>query len=246
MNANENLRQKLHSVQEQIAAAARSAGRNSDKIKLVVVTKKHPIETLRALVGLGVRHLGESYAEEGVVKKEALQPSLDKKQASVQWHMVGHLQSRKASIVAQHFDLLHSLDSLKLARRLNRFAEEQDKILPVLLEVNVSGEASKQGFPADKMDSWPDLFPVVEQVLQMAYLKVLGLMSMAPIVSKPEDARPYFEHTRRLRDLLAEQFAETNWAQLSMGMSADFEAAILEGATIVRVGTKILGRRPTS
>lgn len=239
----ENLSQNLRSVGEKIKASARQAGRNPDEIQLVVVTKKHPVETLQSLIEIGVQDLGESYAEEGRTKKEALQSS-GIELANVQWHMIGHVQSRKASSVVQHFDMLHSLDSLKLATRLNRIAEEQDRRLPVLLEVNITGEASKYGFASGEEESWPELYPVVEEISQMAHLRIQGLMTMAAIVSNGEEARPYFERARQLRDSLAERFADQDWSRLSMGMSSDFEAAILEGATIVRIGSKILGPRP--
>jgi len=208
-----------------------------------VVTKRHPVETLQSLIEVGVGRLGESYAEEGRSKKEALQTS-DSDLANVEWHMIGHVQSRKASTVVQHFDILHSLDSVKLARRLNRIAKEQDTLLPVLLQVNVSGEESKFGFSAAEQAQWSQLYPLVEEIAQMANLSIQGLMSMAPIVEDEADARPYFERTRLLRDALRERFSDQNWTQLSMGMSSDFNAAILEGATIVRVGSIILGQRP--
>jgi hypothetical protein len=244
MTEKKELRQNLQSVEGQISAAARQAERKPDEIQLVVVTKKHPVETLQSLIEIGVKNLGESYAQEGQAKIESLRAS-GAELANVQWHMIGHVQSRKASTVVQHFDILHSLDSLKLASRINRIAKEQDRVLPVLLEVNISGEASKHGFPASEERAWPDFFPVVEEIAQLAHLRIKGLMSMAAIVADRAEARPYFERTRQLRDRLAERFGDHDWSQLSMGMSSDFEAAILEGATIVRVGSKILGPRPS-
>jgi len=239
-----NIAENLIRVREQIESAANMAGRDTNDIQLLVVTKKHPVETLQALIELGVKEFGESYAQEGIAKKEALLESgvnLD----NTNWHMIGHVQSRKAKSVVQSFDWLHSLDSLKLGHRLNRMAEEQDKLLAVLLEVNIAGEESKFGFPAQQKDLWPQITEVVEELSELKHLQIRGLMSMAPMLLNGEEARLYFSQTRELRDHLAENFVELDLRHLSMGMSADFEAAILEGATMVRVGSKILGPRPS-
>jgi len=243
MSQGAGIRENLGKVQDQIQSAAAQAGRSPEEIQLLVVTKKHPVETLQALIDLGVRDLGESYAQEGLAKKEALRANGIDLQ-NLKWHMVGHVQSRKANIVVQHFDWLHSLDSLKLAQRLNRSAQEQGSLLPVLLQVNIAGESTKFGFPAQEGNAWPQLFSTVEDLAQFKHLKIQGLMNMAPIVATANEARPHFARTRKLRDLLAANFADLEWNHLSMGMSADFEAAILEGATIIRVGSKILGPRP--
>jgi pyridoxal phosphate enzyme (YggS family) len=238
-----DISEKLNRVQDQIEKAAKKAGRASNEIQLVVVTKRHPVERLQTLIELGVTNLGESYAQEGIAKKEALLEN-GVNLESVQWHMIGHVQSRKAKSVSQAFDWLHSLDSLKLGHRLNKRAEEKDKVLPVLLEANISGEESKFGFPAHQEDLWPQVADIVEALAALKHLQISGLMSMAPMYTNAEEARPYFSQTRKLRDYLAENFVELDLHHLSMGMSADFEAAILEGATMVRVGSKILGARP--
>ena len=226
-------------VRTRIANAAETAGRDADAIKLVVVTKGHPSKIIQGLYDLGERAIGESYVGEGREKQESL-GLLE----GLQWHMIGHVQSRKAKEAAQHFDMIHSVDSLKLARRLDRFAGEAGRTLPILLECNVSGEASKYGWPAWEESRWPDLLPAIDELLKLPNVRVHGLMSMAPYLDDTERARPYFARTRELRDHLVQKYPQSDWSQLSMGMSGDFEAAILEGATILRIGTAIVGPRP--
>lgn len=233
------LRQKLEAVQARIEVAAARAGRQAGDIALVVVTKGHPAATVGALYELGIRAVGESYVEEALRKQEGLVELRE-----LHWHMIGHVQSRKAEDVARNFGLVHAVDSLKLARRLDRFAAQAGRRLPVLLEFNVSGEPTKYGFVnsgAEPGAAQAD----IEEILQLPNLQVRGLMCMAPAVNSAEEARPFFVQARRVRDKLAAQYPSTEWSQLSMGMSADFEAAILEGATIVRIGTAIVGPRAT-
>lgn len=232
------IRENLEAVQERIASAARVAGRDLSEIRLVVITKGHPSEAIKALFNLGVRDIGESYAEEGQGKQMAL-PALP----GLKWHMVGHVQSRKASEVVRHYDILHSLDSLKLAQRLDRLAGDMGGSLPVLLEFNVSGEVSKHGFAAQDPGRWTQLYNEIDKVLSLPNLHSQGLMTIAPVVESADQARPTFAKLRQLRDALATRFPQHDWSQLSMGMSDDFEAAVHEGATFLRVGTAILGAR---
>jgi pyridoxal phosphate enzyme (YggS family) len=233
-----SVRENYQSTLDQIADAARKSGRDPDAVRLVVVTKSQPVETVLAAIEAGVRILGENYPEEGVMKIQSL-PN----QSGVEWHMIGHVQSRKARLVVDHFALLHSLDSLKLAQRLNRFAVERDRVLPVLLELNVGGEESKAGWDAADEARWSALFPEFASILELPNLSVHGLMTMPPLETDPEDARRYFIRLRRLRDHLASQFPDVDWRELSMGTSADYAIAVEEGATLVRVGTAILGAR---
>jgi PLP dependent protein len=233
-----SIRENYLRVLDQIAGAARRSGRNPEQVRLVVVTKTQPLETVQAAVKAGVRILGENYPEEGVMKIQSL-PA----QTGVEWHMIGHVQSRKARLVADHFALLHSLDSLKLARRIDRFAEEANRVLPVLLELNVGGEESKSGWEASTDAAWEAVLPEVNELLGLPHLRVQGLMSMPPLGSEPEDSRRYFRRLRSLRDQLASQFPRTDWHELSMGTSPDFQVAVEEGATLVRVGTAIVGAR---
>jgi pyridoxal phosphate enzyme (YggS family) len=228
----------LHTL-DQITIAARSAGRDPREIRLVVVTKSQPLEVVQAALEAGVKLLGENYPEEGVMKIQSL-PG----QSGVEWHMIGHVQSRKARLVAEHFALLHSLDSLKLAGRLDRFAAQEKRVLPVLLEFNVGGEESKSGWDASNESGWDLLLPEIKSVLELSNLRVRGLMTMPPLAVNPQDARRYFHSLRRLRDHLVAAFPQADWRELSMGTSADYPVAVEEGATLVRVGTAIVGARP--
>ncbi len=233
------IQKNYQAVLERIAVAAQKAGRDPKDVRLVVVTKGHTDDMVRAVVEAGARRLGENYVEEGIGKITALG-----KPSGVEWDMIGHVQSRKARPVCEYFSCVQSLDSLKLASRLDRFCQELDHTLPVLLEFNVSGEETKSGFTAFQEETWDSILPDLAQIVQLPNLKVQGLMTMAPFLPDPEDARVFFKRLRRLRDYLAERFPWVEWKELSMGMSADFEAAILEGSTLVRIGTAILGPRP--
>ena len=204
----------------------------------MVVTKSHPVAQIAELIELGVQDVGENRVEEALFKQQILadQPHLN-------WHMIGHVQSRKAADVCGHFSLVHSVDRVKLANRLNRRAEDLGIVVPVLLQFNVSAEETKSGWQASIPGRWPELLPELEAVLQCSHLAVQGLMTMAPYSTDPEAARPYFARLRELREYFAVRFPQHRWNQLSMGMSGDFEPGIEEGATIVRIGTAILGER---
>ena len=228
-----------HRVLQQIEDAAASVGRNPQTIKLVVVTKGHPVQSVHLALEAGIRVFGENYAEEGVAKKLAGIGT-----PGIEWHMIGHVQSRKAGQVCQHFDWVHSLDSLKLAQRLDRFAAEYGRRIPVLLECNVSGEDSKFGWAAWDETRWEALLAAISQIASLPGLELRGLMTMAPFYDDPEPARPHFQRLRCLRDFFRQNLPEARWDELSMGMSGDFTAAIQEGATMVRIGTAILGPRP--
>lgn len=225
-------------IADRIQSAADSSGRNGEDIRLVVVTKGHPLERVQQAVEAGVRDIGENYVEESIPKIDAMSET-----AGLDWHMIGHVQSRKARKVVEHFNWVQSLDSLRLATRLNRFAEELDRQIPVLLECNVSGEESKFGLAAWNELEWAALTEIVGQILELGNLEVKGLMTMPPFFSDSNQARPFFVKLRKLLGHLSAQFPENDWRELSMGMSADFEVAIQEGATIVRIGTAILGPR---
>ena len=227
----------LHTL-DQIAISAGKSGRSPADIRLVVVTKSQPLEVVQAAVEAGVHILGENYPEEGVTKIQSLPH-----ESGVEWHMIGHVQSRKAKLVADHFELLHSLDSLKLARRLDRFAAESSRVLPVLLEFNVGGEESKSGWDASDDSRWDLFLPDIQSVLDLPNLKVHGLMTMPPLENNPEDSRRFFQRLRLLRDHLTSVFSQVDWRELSMGTSADYPVAVEEGATLVRVGTAIVGAR---
>jgi PLP dependent protein len=233
-----SIRENYQSTLDQIANAARKSNRDPKEIRLVVVTKSQPVEVAQAAIEAGVKILGENYPEEGVTKIQSLAG-----QSGVEWHMIGHVQSRKARLVADHFALLHSLDSLKLAQRLDRFSAEQNHVLPVLLEFNVGGEESKSGWDASDESNWNALLPEIAFLLDLPHLSVHGLMTMPPLETDPQDSRRFFLRLRSLRDHLASQFPQADWHELSMGTSADYPVAVEEGATLVRVGTAIVGTR---
>jgi pyridoxal phosphate enzyme (YggS family) len=232
------IRERYKHVLGQIAEATIRSGREARTVHLVVVSKSQSLEVVRAAIAAGASILGENYAEEAIAKISALP------ETTVEWHMIGHVQSRKADLVAGHFSLMHSLDSVRLAGRLDRNCEEAGRILPVLLEINVSGEESKFGFPGWDEDRWQDLESAFRQIMEYPHLCLRGLMTMPPFFDDPEKARPYFQRLHRLQGFLRERIPEADWTELSMGTSVDFIAAIEEGATYVRVGQAILGSRP--
>ena len=228
----------LVAVQARIAAAAARAGRDLSEITLVAVSKTHPPETIAEAYAAGLRHFGENRVQEGAQKVGALRARLPQ----ARWHLIGHLQRNKARDAAEYFDVIHSLDSLRLAEALETRCAVAGKVLSVLVEVNIGGETGKSGYAADGSDAW---FQECERMRALPHLRLEGLMAMAPYAVDPEQARPCFARLRALRDALA---ARTGAAlpHLSMGMSGDFEVAIEEGATVVRVGSAIFGPRPTS
>ena len=237
----DSLPANISKVKDRIAAAAQKAGRDPSEIKLVAVTKTKPVEAVRAAAEAGLRDFGENRIEEAAPKIVAVG------REDVHWHMIGHVQSRKALPVARAgFALVHSVDSLKLAGRLSRVAAEAGRVQPILLECNVSGEAAKEGFAAwGGPARWETLLPEWEKIVALPGVRVHGLMTMAPVVSQGEAARPVFRRLRELRDYLHAHlpFAGGDWRELSMGMTDDFEAAIAEGATLVRIGRAIFGER---
>jgi pyridoxal phosphate enzyme (YggS family) len=230
------LEANLRSVQARIVAAAEQAGRDPSEITLVAVTKTQSPAMIQAAYDLGLRHFGENRVEEAEAKVGDLP-------GDIVWHMIGHIQSRKAKRVASLFDVVHSVDSVKVARRLHRSSGDLAEPLPILVECNVSGEESKYGLDASH---WAEdnaqraaLLETVAELVTLTNVEVQGLMTMAPIVSDPEQARPVFIRLRQLREHLAVAFPQTCWHHLSMGMTDDFEVAIEEGATMVRVGRAI-------
>ena len=225
----QTLRTNIERVRERIAAAERRAGRQGE-VTLIAVSKTHPAETVAAAFRQGLTRFGENRVEEAGPKAEAL------RDLPVEWHMIGHLQSRKAADVFPWASLVHSVDSVKLAGRLSRAAPPGGS-LSILLQVNVSGEASKEGFAPEEMTA------ATEMIAAFPGLRIEGLMTMAPISDNPEDARPVFRNLRQVRDGLARQFPHLSWRHLSMGMTDDFEVAIEEGATLVRIGRAIFGER---
>lgn len=233
----QQIQKRYHQVQAKVEEAAIKSGREPNEVCLMVVTKGHSLSVVQAVADAGARILGENYVEEAIEKIEASgNPNLE-------WHMIGHLQSRKAQQVCRYFTCLHSLDRLKVARRLDQFASEFNKVFPVLIECNLSGEETKFGYPLWDEDVWPEFLKDVAALLEFPHLEIQGLMTMPPYHPDPENSRPYFKKLLRLREFLSREFPRASWQELSMGMSNDYEVAIEEGATIVRVGTAIVGSR---
>ncbi len=231
------IRENRERVLERIAAAARKVGRDPDDVRLVVVTKGHSAVVAHAAIQAGAKRLGENYVGEGLSKMELLSD------ADVEWHMIGPVQSGKARDVAWYYDWFHALDRRKIARRCQKYAQDADRHLPVLLECNVSGEESKSGWPAWDEDRWSALADELAPLFDHQNLTIAGLMTIPPFDPDPETSRPYFQKLHRLRDFLAGKFPQSDWSELSIGMSNDYEVAVEEGATMVRVGTAIVGPR---
>ncbi len=220
----------LAHVRERIARAAVRAGRRADEITLVAVSKTFPAEAIRAAYDEGLRVFGENRVQEF----EAKQPKLAHLDAT--WHLIGHLQSNKAKRAAQLFDHVDSVDSLALAQKLELAADDQEKRLPILIEVHLGGEATKSGVAV------ADLPNFAEGISALAHLDLHGLLAIPPYSDDSEQARPYFRKLRELRDQLSRRLGRP-LPTLSMGMSHDFEVAIEEGATEIRVGTALFGVR---
>jgi pyridoxal phosphate enzyme (YggS family) len=232
MTANSDIQENLLRVQEKIVGAALRAGRRPEDVLLIGVSKTHPAETIRDAYEAGLRHFGENRVQEW----EGKLPLLSDLQAT--WHLIGHLQSNKAARATKVFDCLDSIDDWSLAQRVDRAQGEKKSggKLRVLVEVHLGGEDSKSGVAE------AELAGLAERVLGCGHLQLAGLMCIPPFMENPEQVRPYFAALRKLKDQLEMQFAIT-LPVLSMGMSHDFEVAIQEGATEVRVGTAIFGTR---
>jgi PLP dependent protein len=217
------IEQNVRNLQQRIARACEKARRSPDEVTLVAVTKTVDAAAIEAAFNTGVRDFGESRIQEAKPKIERLH----KLKPGIAWHMVGHLQTNKAKTAAAIFDIIHSVDSLNLARTLNDCSQKK---LPILIQVNVSAEATKSGFQL------PEVKDAVKQIGKLPNLEIQGLMTIAPWVSNAEEVRPVLRQMRQLRDSLGLR-------HLSMGMSDDFEVAIEEGATLVRIGRAIFGER---
>jgi hypothetical protein len=234
----ENICDKYLSVLDRITKAAKYAGRDPDDIRLIVVTKTQPIEAIQAVVEAGATDLGENYVEEALPKITGL-----KSEKAIKWHMIGHVQSRKALPVCEYFQYLHSLDSLKLAEKLARNAAELNISLPVMLEFNVGGEESKSGWNIWINENWDDILSDIENIIALPALNLLGVMTITPYSPNPEESRPYYQRLRKFQEIVINHFKLSNFTDLSIGMSGDFEIAIHEGSTWVRIGQAIFGPR---
>lgn len=230
------IQKNIEDIQKNIAAAAEHAGRKESDIRLMAVTKTKPAEVVAMLQTAGIRLYGENYPEETVDKI-----SMFRSEKST-LAMIGHLQSRKAKLVADLFDEYHSLDRLEIAQKMEILLAERDKVMPVFIECNVGGEDSKSGWHFDS-DAIPDAFlKDFEAVSAMPHLEICGLMTLPPYTEEAEDNRKYFIRMRNIAAYLNQQMG-ARITQLSMGTSADYSVAVEEGATIVRIGTALVGPR---
>jgi len=226
------VKERLERINRRIADAAQDCGRNADDVRLVAVSKTMDAQQVARAIDAGAEILGENYIQEARDKFNALYDRPAK------WHFIGHLQSNKAKYAVRMFDLIHSVDSLKLAGVLDKEARKRGKIQDILIQVNISREETKSGIDA------AEAIALVRQVALLENIRVNGLMTMPPFFDDPERARPFFRELARLRERIAAAgIPGVQMTELSMGMTGDFEAAIAEGATLVRIGTAIFGAR---
>ncbi|MEW6410537.1 MAG: YggS family pyridoxal phosphate-dependent enzyme [Nitrospirota bacterium] len=223
-----SIAENLKAVKERVKATALRAGRDPDNIKIVVVTKTIDIDRIMEAISAGAEILGENRVQEA--QKKVMSDELRVMSDEVEWHLIGHLQTNKVKIAVRLFDLIHSVDSLHLSREIDGQAESIDKIQDILIEVNVSAEKSKYGIKPEELEEF------LKDVSAFKNLDVKGLMTMPPFSENPEDSRYFFRHLKKLSQ-------EAGLKELSMGMSNDYEVAVEEGATMVRIGTAIFGER---
>ncbi len=231
----ELLRQRWEALRERVRAAAQRAGRRAESIQIIAVSKGHPLEAVEAAVRIGIRCFGENYAQELRRKAEELrQHGYD-----AEWHFIGHVQTNKVKLIAPIAALIHGVDSLHAAEALNRWGERHGSPVNILLQVNTSGESTKHGCAPE------ELFAIAEAVLRLPFVRLLGLMTI-PAPAEPDRVRQEFQLLRALRDELRHRYGNSpeDFPHLSMGMSADYEIAIEEGATLIRIGTALFGERP--
>jgi pyridoxal phosphate enzyme (YggS family) len=228
----------LAEIQAIVKRAARISRRVPDDVTILAISKRQPNEVIEAAYRCGQRAFGESYVQEALEKIDYF-----KKFDDIRWDMVGHIQSRKARQVAENFHTVHSLDSVKLAGLLDQHRPDEMPPLEVFLEVNIGDESSKIGFQGSNEKDRQALLPAVRQIIAMKKLKLVGLMAMPPLFPNPEQSRPYFQKLCQLQDFLNNRVADGRLNQLSAGTSSDFEIAIEEGSTTVRIGERLLGPR---
>lgn len=223
---------------DRISKVAIASGRNPDEIRLVVVTKTQPVENIHVVIDAGATDIGENYVEDALEKMPSF-TGIEK----IKWHMIGHVQSRKAIVVCEKFQFLHSLDSYKLAEKLNNNLTIMKKVLPVWLEFNICGEVSKSGWDLPANDKWSEILPDIEKLFSLPQLDFLGVMAIPPFSENPDDSRHYYRKLRKLQNYIIHNLKPKNFSELSIGMSGDFEVAIEEGSTCVRLGQYIFGPR---
>jgi hypothetical protein len=227
-----SIEEQIGMIRQRIAGAAQRSGRPPSAVRLMAVTKTVDDGRILQAVAAGVNLIGENYVQEARRKVEAMGKS-------VEWHLIGHLQTNKAKYAVRLFDLIHSLDRIELARELDRRSRMAGVVTKALVEVNISGEETKRGVALQ------DALPLIREVSSLGNLRIQGLMTMPPWFDDPQDARPFFVALRELKEkVAAENLPGVEMRELSMGMSQDYEVAVEEGATIVRIGRGIFGERP--
>jgi pyridoxal phosphate enzyme (YggS family) len=226
------IQSNIKKIHDEICAAAQKSGQDSSQITLIAVSKRKPAEMIQQAIDAGHRDFGENYIQEAMEKIDLIG------RKSATWHFIGHLQSNKAKFAVKYFDLIHTVDKVKLAKEINRQAEKIGKIQEILLQVNISHETTKSGAEEN------EIMDIAKQVCRFDNLHISGLMCMPPFFDDPEDARVYFKKLKQIsKDIEALNLPNTAMTHLSMGMSHDFTVAVEEGATLVRVGTAIFGAR---
>ena len=226
---------RWRAVDERISEACERAGRRRDEVLVVAVTKTHPPEVVLEAIEIGLRDFGENYVQELLAKRQVVEAQTSE---PLRWHFIGHLQRNKVKYLVDFCHLIHAVDSAKLADEIEKRAGRAGRRQPVLIEVNVSGEASKFGVRPEELKG------LVEHILGLEHVELQGLMTMAPYSEDPENSRPIYARLREIAEtLVAEGVPRENMRHLSMGMTQDFEVAVEEGATIVRIGTAIFGPR---
>lgn len=228
----QSIKDRLENIKGRIEKTAMDCGRNPDSVRLIAVSKTVSPVIVQAAIEAGATILGENYVQEAREKISALSDF------ETSWHFIGHLQSNKAKYAVKLFDLIHSVDSIKLARELNKQAQKDGKIQKILIQINISQEKTKSGISVDETAD------IIQAIRGFENIKIKGLMTMPPFFNQPDRVRPFFAALRELRDQLADRaIPGVSLEELSMGMTGDFEVAIAEGATMVRVGTAIFGER---
>ena len=232
----DRIRPRLNKVMERVSRSAEVSGRTLDDIRIVAISKGQPVDAILTAANLGIEDIGENRIEEALNKQDNC------KGTKLNWHMVGHIQSRKAKDIPGNFSWVHSIDRVKIAHRINTFALEQNIRINTLIECNVSGETTKYGWDFSERDTWPSVLQVLKPILSFPSMEIRGLMTMAPWVEDEGVLRTTFRTLRELRDFL-EDGLDHPLPELSMGMTDDFSIAIEEGATMVRIGRAIFGPR---
>lgn len=234
----ETIQERYLQVKQRIERACVQAERRLDEVKLIVVTKGHSSECISEVVKAGALILGENYPEETLKKMAEIKTDIHPL-----WHMIGHLQSRKIKMMHPSFSCIHSVDSFELAQKLNHFYEEKNAKIDVLIEVNISGEESKYGFDGSSVEKRESLISTIEAICSFSHIKAIGLMTMPPYADQPTQNEACYNLCREYCEKIQNVTGLSDFKQLSMGTSADFETAIKSGATYIRVGEAIMGKR---